>query len=167
AFTNEEPPHFQTHLMGSWVYAHACKERGDRIEAAVALETMGCFSDELNSQHFPVAALAAAYPSTGNFISFIGDTTCRELIRRSVGVFRETTKFPCEGASLPASIPGVHWSDHWAFVQHQYPALMVTDTAPFRYAHYHTEKDTVDHVDFQRLARVVDGVDRVVEALVK
>ena len=57
---------------------------------------------------------------------------------------------------------GIGWSDHWAFWQEGYPAIMVTDTAPFRYPHYHTPYDTPDKIDYDRLARVVAGLARVV-----
>jgi len=52
----------------------------------------------------------------------------------------------------------VDWSDHWSFWDEGYPALMVTDTAPFRYPYYHTAADTPDKVDSDRLARVVSGL---------
>jgi Zn-dependent M28 family amino/carboxypeptidase len=64
-------------------------------------------------------------------------------------------------------IPGVGWSDHWAFWQEGYPALMVTDTAPFRYPHYHTAADTPDKIDYERLARVVAGLERSIRKLVE
>jgi hypothetical protein len=57
-------------------------------------------------------------------------------------------------------------SDHWSFWQEGYPALMVTDTAPFRYPHYHEAEDTVDKIDFERTARVVRGLQKVIAALV-
>ena len=41
---------------------------------------------------------------------------------------------------------------------------MVTDTALFRYPHYHSPADTPDKVDCERLARVVSGLERVVSA---
>jgi hypothetical protein len=42
---------------------------------------------------------------------------------------------------------------------------MVTDTAPYRYPHYHQPSDTPDKLDYDRLARVVDGLVSVVAAL--
>ena len=42
---------------------------------------------------------------------------------------------------------------------------MVTDTAPFRYPHYHTPDDTPDKIDYDRTARVVAGLVRVVREL--
>ncbi len=164
AFVNEEPPHFQTPEMGSWVYAKRCRERGDKIVAMLSLETMGCYSDEEGSQKYP-PPLGMIYPSTGNFIGFVGNLSSRSLVRRAIGSFREHAKFPSEGAALPSWVPGVGWSDHWAFWQEGYPAIMVTDTAPFRYAQYHTGEDTVDKIDFDRFARVVSGLGPVIREL--
>ena len=42
---------------------------------------------------------------------------------------------------------------------------MVTDTAPFRYPYYHTFQDTPDKLDYDRLARVVAGLKRVINEL--
>jgi hypothetical protein len=56
---------------------------------------------------------------------------------------------------------GIHWSDHWSFWQEGYAAVMVTDTALFRYPHYHASTDTPDRIDYERLARVVAGLAQV------
>jgi hypothetical protein len=42
---------------------------------------------------------------------------------------------------------------------------MITDTAPYRNPFYHTPEDTADKLDFDRMARVVDGLTHVVRAL--
>jgi hypothetical protein len=42
---------------------------------------------------------------------------------------------------------------------------MVTDTALFRYPYYHTALDTSDKLDFEKMARVVEGVRNVVTSL--
>ena len=42
---------------------------------------------------------------------------------------------------------------------------MVTDTAPFRFPHYHRRGDTPDKIDFDRSARVVAGLEQVVRDL--
>jgi hypothetical protein len=165
-FTNEEPPFFQTDAMGSRVYARRCRERGEAVVAMLSLETIGYYSDEPGSQQYPFP-LSVFYPSRGDFIGFVGDLTSRRLVRRVVGAFRSShVAFPSEGAALPGEIPGVGWSDHWSFWQEGYPAVMVTDTAPFRYPHYHTPEDTPDKLDFDRMARVVSGLERVISNLV-
>lgn len=164
AFTNEEPPHYRTGEMGSVVYARRCRERKEDVVAMASLETLGCYSDRPKSQSYP-APLSLLYPSTGNFIAFVGNLSSRRLVRQAIGVFRENARFPSEGAALPGWLPGIGWSDHWSFWEEGYDAIMVTDTAPFRYAHYHTPEDTVDKVDFDRLARVVEGLVPVVRSL--
>ena len=165
AFVNEEPPYFQTEEMGSYVYAKGCRERGDRISGMISLETIAYFSDAPGSQKYPSAGLGFFYPRKGNFIGFASDTRSRSLLRAAVSAFRKTAKLPCEGASLPAIVPGIGWSDHWAFWQCGYPAIMITDTAPFRYPHYHERTDTPDKLDYDRFALVVSGMQRVIEIL--
>jgi hypothetical protein len=163
-FVNEEPPYFQTDLMGSLVYARECKARGDKVTSMISLETISCYSDQPKSQRYP-PPFNLFYPSTGNFVAFVGNTDSAELVKSVVGTFRTDVKFPSEGAAVPGSIEGVGWSDHWSFWQCGYPALMVTDTAPFRYDHYHTADDTPDKLDYERTARVVEGLLPVVRAL--
>jgi Zn-dependent M28 family amino/carboxypeptidase len=166
AFVNEEPPFFQTDLMGSVVYARRCKERGEKIVAMLTPETIGCYSDQRGSQQYP-SLLSMFYPKVGNFIAFVGenDSATKKLVTHCVELFRQNAQFPSEGGAAPASIEGVGWSDHWAFSRQGYPALMITDTAPFRYKYYHTPQDTPDKCDFDRMARVVEGVARMVERL--
>ena len=42
---------------------------------------------------------------------------------------------------------------------------MITDTALFRYRHYHTAEDTPDKVDYQALARVTAGLEGMTRSL--
>ncbi len=164
AFVNEEPPFFQTDQMGSRVCARNCRARGENIVAMLSLETIAYYSDAPDSQSYP-APLSFFYPSTGNFIAFVGNVGSGKLVRRSIRTFRETTSFPSQGAALPGFLPGVGWSDQWSFWEEGYPAIMVTDTAPFRYPHYHTPNDTPDKLDYERCARVVHGLRTVVAEL--
>jgi hypothetical protein len=165
AFVNEEPPYFQTPQMGSFIYASRCKARGDQIAAMISLETIGYFSDAPRSQTYPALGLGTFYPTVGNFIGFVGNIPSRALLRRVMSIFRAQAKLPSEGAALPAFIPGVGWSDQWAFWQHGYPGIMITDTAPFRYPHYHSATDTPDKLDYDRFALVVSGMQKVIEEL--
>jgi hypothetical protein len=67
----------------------------------------------------------------------------------------------------PAIVPGVAWSDQVSFWQAGFPAVMVTDTAFYRYIHYHTPTDTADKLDFESMARVTAGLGKAVVALVR
>jgi Zn-dependent M28 family amino/carboxypeptidase len=164
AFVNEEAPFFASGEMGSQLYAARARVRGEKIVAMLSLETIGYYSDKPGSQRYP-APLHFFYPSEGNFIAFVGDVASRSLVRRAIRTFRTAARFPSEGAALPRWIPGVSWSDHASFWQHGYPAIMVTDTAPYRYPHYHTAADTADRLDYQRMARAVLGLRDVITDL--
>lgn len=163
-FANEEPPWFWTDQMGSVVYARAARARGDDIAAMIALDGIGCYLDEPGTQQF-VAPLGLMYPSTGNFIAFVSNLGSRPLLHRCIGTFRRTTDFPSEGLALPGWLPHAGLSDHWSFWQQDYPAVLVTDTLPFRYAHYHRATDAPDQLDFGRMARVTEGLTRVIDDL--
>jgi len=164
-FVNEEPPYFKSPAMGSLVYASDCKIRGEKIVAMLSLETIGYYTDERGSQHYPFP-FSLFYPSIGNFIGFVGDTSSADLVRKVVASFRRHAKYPSEGGALPSAIPGISDSDQWSFWQRGYQAVMVTDTAPFRYPYYHTRADTPDKVRYDQMARVVAGLGRVVGDLV-
>ena len=164
AFVNEEPPFFRTDSMGSRMYAKRCRERDENVVAMLSLETIGFYTDEPGSQRYPFP-FSFFYPDTGNFVGFVGNLGSRSLTRRAIRAFRESTEFPSEGIAAPAWIPGIGWSDQWSFWQEGYPGVMITDTAPFRYPHYHTPQDTPDRIDYDRFARVVMGVSRVVDVL--
>ncbi len=164
AFVNEEPPWFQTYNMGSVVYAKSVRAKKENVAAAVSIETIGTFSDQPKSQQYP-AGFGALYPSKGNFIVFVGNLGSRSLVRRAIKSFREHSSFPSEGSAVPSAVPGAGWSDHWSFWQQGYPAIMVTDTAPFRNKNYHLPSDRADTLDYGRMARVVDGLRNVIADL--
>ncbi len=165
AFVNEEPPFYLTEQMGSRVHAASVRRRGERVIGMFSIETIGFYSDEAGSQHYP-APFSLFYPGTANFIGFVGNLSSRDLVHRAVGSFRRHTRFPSEGVSAPGWLTGIGWSDHWSFWKEGYSAIMVTDTALFRYAPYHTAGDTPERLDYGRAARVVSGLARVVAELV-
>ena len=165
AFANEEPPYFQRDgLMGSWVYAKACRARGDDLKIVMSLETLGYYTDEPQSQKYP-PLLAVLYPSTGNFIGFVSNVESRQQLTDTVKIFRKHCKVDAQIAALPGDLKGVGWSDHWSFWQEGYSGIMVTDTAPFRYPHYHEATDTIDKIEFVRYSQVVDGLAKTVTDL--
>ncbi len=165
AFVNEEPPHFLSGTMGSEVYARRAARQGENIVAMFALETIGYYRDDPGSQHYP-PPLNLFYPKQGNFLAFVGNLGSRALVTRALRAFRQHARFPSEGIAAPAFIPGVDWSDHRSFWKEGYPAVMITDTAPYRYPWYHSAQDTPDKVDYERMVYVVDGLAKMLEALV-
>jgi Peptidase family M28 len=165
-FVNEEPPYFQTRDMGSLRYAKTLVEHKERVIAMYSLETLGFYSSEPGSQRYP-PPFGLMFPDRGDFVSFVGLLNSRPLLQETMRSFRAHTPFPSIGGVAPGIIPGISWSDHWSFAQHGFPAVMVTDTALFRYPHYHEPTDTPDKVDTERLARITKGIERVVRDLAR
>jgi hypothetical protein len=156
-FVNEEQPYGKTELMGSWRYARALAERSEKVTGMIALETLGYFSDAPGSQRFP-PPFGLIYPDTGNFVAFVALPGGRAFLRAAIGAFRRQASFPSIGGLAPGFIEGIDLSDHWAFHQFDFPALMVTDTAPFRNPHYHELTDTPETVDVESLARITHAL---------
>ena len=163
-YVNEELPWFGTEKMGSHVHASGLAREGREVIAMLSLESIGWYSDEPGSQRYPFP-FNLFYPPTGDFIGFVANPRSRNLVRRAVGSFRHHAAFPSEGTVGLESVAGVGWSDQWAYWKFGWPAVMVTDTAPYRNPHYHTLRDTPDTLDYDRLARVCKGLEGVVRDL--
>ena len=164
AFVNEEPPYFRTEHMGSVVYASHARMKGDNIVAMYSLETIGYYSNVSGSQEYPFP-FSLFYPDTGNFIAFVGNLGSRDLLHKSLSIFRRKTSFPSEGVSAPGWMTGIGWSDQWSFWKEDYPGIMITDTALFRYKLYHTMSDTFDKLDYSKMSRIVSGIARMLEEI--
>jgi hypothetical protein len=163
-FVNEEPPFFQAGQMGSLVYAKNCKSKKEDIIAMLSLETIGYYSSRPNSQKYPFP-FSLMYPSTGDFIGFVSNLSSRRLLREVVDSFRRNCKFPSQAGTVPEIVPGIGWSDHWSFWRQGYPAIMVTDTALYRYPYYHQPDDTPEKIDYESFARVVSGIENVLSEM--
>lgn len=164
-FVNEERPYGKTPNMGSYRHARLLKERGEPVRGMMSLETIGYFSDEPGSQAYP-APFGYVFPDRGNFVAFVGLPGSRSFLRRAIRSFRAHTAFPSIGGVAPGFIPGIDLSDHWSYGQFGFPALMITDTAPFRNPRYHTRGDLPETVDYESLARVTMGLARVLREIV-
>ena len=164
-FVNEEQPYGKTPDMGSWRHAKQLHDEGERVAGMMALETLGYFSHEPGSQLFP-PPFGLIYPDTGNFVAFVGLPGSRTFVHRAVRAFRSHANFPAIGGVAPGFVPGIDLSDHWAYRQFGFPALMVTDTAPFRNPFYHTTADLPHTVDYASLARITAGLAETLKELV-
>ena len=166
AFVNEEPPFFKTENMGSSVYVRYAKEKMEDIKAVIILEMIGYYTDEPNSQRYP-PFFGLFYPNKGNFITVVGNFSCRGLVRKVVLSFKKQTLFPIESVVTFSFVPGIDFSDHWSFWQEGYPAVMITDTAFYRNPNYHSSADTYETLNYESLAEVAKGLNAVLIELVK
>jgi Zn-dependent M28 family amino/carboxypeptidase len=88
----------------------------------------------------------------------IGKMGAGTLVRKIKRAMAEVTSLPVYSINAPRPIPGVDFSDHLSYRREGYPAVMITDTAFYRNANYHTIGDTVERLDYRRMSQVVEGV---------
>jgi len=166
AFVNEESPFFFREQMGSMVYAREARKRNDDIRLMISLEMLGSYSERPRSQRYP-PLFRFFYPDRANFIAFVSNLRSRRTLHRFSAAFRRHSQFPAEHIATFSWIPGVAWSDHLAFWRQGYRALMVTDTAFYRYSHYHAATDLPDELDYISMAAVTQGVAHAVASLAR
>lgn len=158
AYTLEEPPFFRSDEMGSAVHAAALRSQGIAVRAMLSLEMIGYFSDAPNSQRFPNPLLKLLYPSRGNFITVVGNFSEIRLVRNVKRIMRSAALLPVHSINAPGWLPGIDFSDHLNYWKQGYPAVMITDTSFYRNENYHTAQDTMDKLDYNRMALVVQAV---------
>lgn len=162
-YANEEPPFFATEHMGSVHHAKSLVRDGVPVRAMVCLEMIGFFSDEPDSQSYPVPGMGLLFPDRGNFVAIVGNWG-------SVGLAKDVQRklagyLPTVRLNVPDVGLGLDLSDHRSYWAEGLPAVMVTDTAFFRNRSYHQATDTADSLDYRRMAGVVRGVYEAVAEL--
>ncbi len=156
AYANEEPPFFGSEDMGSAVHAWWLEEHRRRVAGMICLEMIGYYTDV---QRFDSWVLRLMYPRRGDFIGVAGGWDDRALarsVKRSLAPTIHAVSFTGPRSMLDASDQRNYWSHGW-------PAVMVSDTAYERNPNYHTVRDTAETLDYERMARVVDGLAAFVE----
>ncbi len=158
AFANEEHPGLPPETLGSYDYARNCKASKMDIRGMMTLEMLGYFSDAPGSQKYPFP-FNLLYPTTGNFVGFIGNDKSKPWVHQCIRAFRTHAQFPSDGVAAPEFVnKNGGRSDHWSFWKFGYPGVMITDTANFRNPNYHHETDTADTLNYPAMGRVVVGI---------
>jgi Zn-dependent M28 family amino/carboxypeptidase len=157
AYCLEEPPFFGSHDMGSYIHAKSLYDDNIAVIGMICFEMIGYFSDLPHSQPFPSPELEKQYPHTANFIIVVGieqykdfNNTVHRLMAEGSGIDVQLIHFSTAG-----SLAGL--SDQRSYWQFGYPALMINDTAFIRNPNYHTKGDTIDTLDFIKMAEVINS----------
>lgn len=156
AYSLEEPPFFATEHMGSYVHAKGLADADIDIIGMISLEMIGYFSDK-EIQDYP-KVVGWFYPKKGNFIAAVSNWGSRWMTKAFEDTMVATSTLPVETLSAPSFITGVDFSDHRNYWEFGYDAMMITDTAFFRNKNYHESTDTIETLDMEKIAQVVDGV---------
>lgn len=158
AYTLEEPPYFRTEYMGSYIHAKSLADSKIDVYGMVSLEMIGYFKDEKRTQEYPLGILKLIYGSRGNYITLVKKFGSGKFSRKFGKKFRRSKQIRTKKFVGPAALPGIDFSDHLNYWKFNFSALMLTDTAFYRNKNYHESEDTMEKLDLDRMAKVIDGV---------
>ncbi|MBN1498593.1 MAG: M28 family peptidase [Spirochaetes bacterium] len=150
AFTLEEPPYFETENMGSFIYARKCSKQNDNIKLMICLDMLA-YGGSFVKQQIPLTSMLGKYPAKGNYLVAASLPPYRNFTYMLKNIYNESARVPIYDAIAPASLKGINNSDHASFHKFGIPNLMITDTGFYRSNFYHTEKDTIDSLNFRFL----------------
>ncbi len=163
AYTLEEPPYYHGAEMGSLQHARRLRASGRELGLMISLEMIGYFTDEPGSQRYPLPGLSLFYPDRGDFLAVVGRLQEGSEVRQVKALLRGASTLPVYSFNAPKWVPGVDFSDHRSYWSEGFPALMVTDTAFLRNPNYHRAGDVSGTLDYERMAKVVQGIFAVVQ----
>lgn len=152
-------------LLGSRAYVAHLAKTGQSLYGAIVLECVGYASEQEGSQRTP-PGIPVAVPSVGNFLALIGNQASAQLTTTLTQAM--APMIPVVPLIVPGNgeqLPDTRRSDHTAFWEQGFAAVMVTDTANFRNPHYHRSTDTIDTLNLKFLTSVADAVTNAVLAL--
>ena len=127
----------------------------------VSLEMIAYFKDEKHTQTYPLKFLSSIYGNKGNYITMVNKFGAGEFARSFSRKFKSARIVRTKKFVGPKILPGIDFSDHLNYLAFGYSALIVTDTAFYRNHNYHQSTDTMETLDFDRMAKVIDGVLKV------
>ncbi len=154
----EEPPHFATVNMGSYIHAKSLFDSKTPVIGMICLDMIGYFSDEEGSQSYPEAFSGLKLPTTGNYIAVIG---LKEYAAFSTEIFdrmKAAETIPVQLVNFPNNEGLAGLSDHRNYWLFGFPALMINDTAILRNPNYHKPSDTIETLDLSKMAAVIEAL---------
>lgn len=166
AYSLEEPPHFATQNMGSFVHATAMYNNKVPVVGMVCLEMIGYFDDNSGTQSYPLGILKMFYGGRGDYITLVRKHSNGRFPRLFTRAYKKGGGVKTKVFKGPRWVKGTDLSDHRNYWKYGWPALMITDTAFFRNKNYHTELDTPDTLDYFRMASVVNRLYKALTKLV-
>jgi Zn-dependent M28 family amino/carboxypeptidase len=161
SFALEEPPVYGTRHMGSRVYAKMARRQAEKIDGMICLEMVGYACHEPGCQDYPFPLMFMNYPKKGNFIGIVNNFKSRGFARNLTAKFQKNKQLPVVRLTVPLNgwiLPAVRLSDHASFWDQGFRAVMVTDSAFFRNPRYHTAADTMDTLDYEFMAELVESL---------
>lgn len=157
AYCLEEPPFFATEYMGSYIHAESLSNADEDVIGMICYEMIGYFSNKPHSQSFQSSMLADSYPNVASFIMVVGIDEHSEFNRRVFQNMSFRSKIDVRLIDLHEKNELAGMSDHRNYWEFGYAALMINDTAFMRNPNYHTELDTIETLNFEKMAEVINS----------
>jgi Zn-dependent M28 family amino/carboxypeptidase len=164
AYSTEEPPFFGTKNMGSYVHARSLYDGKASVLGMVSLEMIGYYSDDKNSQHYPVGILKMFYGDKGDFITIAQKSFGGRFARQFKRIAFENNSISTKSFKAPSFFGGINLSDHGNYWKFGYSAVMITNSSFYRNHNYHKVTDRIPTLDIDRMALTIDGVYRTLIA---
>jgi hypothetical protein len=156
AYCLEEPPHFRSESMGSYVHAKSLYDKHSKVEGMICFDMIGYFSDEKKSQEYPLGILRLFYGSRGDYITVVRKFGSGKFARKFKRLMKRKDIIRTKSFQGPAALPGIDFSDHLNYWKFGYSAVFITNTAFYRNKNYHEPGDKVHTIDFVRMGKVIE-----------
>lgn len=161
AYTLEEPPYFRSEFMGSAVHAASLAREKARVKLMMSLDMIGFFAaDEKNDSRAPSSLVTFKDPT--NATAVVGITTQESVVRQIREIMAAAVNIEMISVVATAQTRGIDFSDHLNFWNEGFPAVMVTNFFTSANPHYHGPGDTIDTLDFRKLAGVIRAAYKVI-----
>ncbi len=164
AFTLEEPPHFETENMGSFIYARKCAKQNDNIKLMICLDMLA-YGGSFVKQQVPLSSMHGKYPAKGNYLVAASLPTYSRFTYMLKNFYNSYSRVPIYDVIAPASLKGINNSDHASFHKFGIPNLMITDTGFYRSSHYHSETDTMNTLNFRFLMNNINNLYKTIKEI--
>ena len=160
AYTLEEPPYFNTEQMGSYIHAKSLHDAKIPVKGMISIEMIGYYSEDENSQDYPVGAMKWIYGNKGDYVTVVQKSFCGSFAKQFKKLSFKNNSLPTKAFRAPSFFGGINLSDHKNYWKFGYSAVMVTNTAFFRNHNYHEPTDKLATLNIPKMAQAIDGVFR-------
>jgi hypothetical protein len=158
AYALEEPPLFRTPNMGSAVHAGSLAKAGVKVRLMISLDMIGVFPAKAEPYAFTTPFITPGNYIPGNTTGVYGKKGEEHITRILAKYMREYSGISVLAINPPEGTEGIDYSDHLNFWKHGYRAVMITNFFLCPSPHYHNPEDTIDRLDFDKIAEIVKGL---------
>ena len=162
-YTLEEAPFFGTEYMGSYVHAKSLAKQHKQIDAVYVLDNIGYYNEN-SVQNYPTT-LKWLYPKHANFIAAIGNLQSGRLTSNYCRHMKKLNTLQCEQIVAPSFLHYFNQAGHINYWAQGLPTVLISDTGYYRNPHDQSAQDSIEHLNLDKMADVVNGLAATVSNL--